>query len=288
LGFLKTFLLYGNIYVVVPILSLFFSTQLIFKGNLEWNSEAAFLLGGSLALYPAHRILSVYLTQKPYRLERLKALQNVKLFLLIPVVSGSLLAFSAFLKLDELNLFLLVLLMFLSVAYSVPFIQLNGKWWRLRDVPYMKVFVVSLVVVLLTTYLAVSAEPELNVHKLILWLLAQFFFILGLTIPFDVRDFDIDSKNGTKTLPVLFGKELALKIATASLVFYELFCFSIYVLFPELPFTYFIVLLLSGFWSTLWLINVKSSSKELFFTWAFEGAIVLQFLLLFAAYTLNQ
>ena len=94
-----------------------------------------------------------------------------------------------------------------SMAYVVP---VFGK--SFRDVPYLKSPVVAFV---WTVFLFVF--PALNEGismEIILWQVMAFFvFFIALTIPFDLRDADLDDPR-QKTLPMLIGTKMSKVVAT--------------------------------------------------------------------------
>lgn len=89
----------------------------------------------------------------------------------------------------------------------------NGR--RLRDIPFFKVFYISL----LWTY-ATLILPAMVVGVSIpfLWLAGRYFFILGITLPFDIRDMEQDQREGLRTFPLLLGWLNVRNLAIGSLV----------------------------------------------------------------------
>ena len=55
-------------------------------------------------------------------------------------------------------------------------------------------------------------------------LLERFLFVFAITIPFDIRDMEIDIKEGLKTIPVIMGKKKAMMIANILLVLFTMIC----------------------------------------------------------------
>lgn len=96
----------------------------------------------------------------------------------------------------------LVPMTIVSLAYVLPFYKTSfGEWVRLRDVPYLKIFLIALTWAFVTEGLpSILADNEIDV----LALLERFLFVFAITIPFDIRDLNFD-KLSLKTLPQLFG-----------------------------------------------------------------------------------
>lgn len=99
----------------------------------------------------------------------------------------------------------------LSVFYALPFIKTSGKRLALRDLPFIKPFVVAAVWAYVVFGLnSKSGQPEL------MWI--GFCYFLGLALLFDVRDMETDTM---PTWPRRLGwrttKWLALIFVTAAL-----------------------------------------------------------------------
>lgn len=95
----------------------------------------------------------------------------------------------------------------LSTLYVVPFFRFKGKKVALRNLPYLKVFIIAVV-----WAFVIVGLPYFNHHKGLLlnsnagWLfLSQFLFIMAITLPFDVRDLNYDLATQIKTFPSKIG-----------------------------------------------------------------------------------
>ena len=88
-----------------------------------------------------------------------------------------------------------------SIWYTVP----AGRFLRLKDVPYIKTFVVAAVWTLVTAWLPVWRPGMVISAPLVAHLATRFLFLLAITLPFDYRDGERDRAAGVKTLPQLLG-----------------------------------------------------------------------------------
>ena len=99
---------------------------------------------------------------------------------------------------------LLLPLAALALGYSLPLLPWRGRWWAVREVPLLKVFLIGGVWSAVTVGL-----PTLALH----WplasqagLLAQrFCLVSALAIVFDIRDFSRDRLTNLRTMPVVLG-----------------------------------------------------------------------------------
>lgn len=94
----------------------------------------------------------------------------------------------------------------ISGMYVIPLI--GSK--RIRDIHYVKIFLIAIV------WSFVSIIPlfsnDINDWKVIVYFIEKVSFLLAITIPFDVRDLEIDKVAGLKTLANFFGTSISYKI----------------------------------------------------------------------------
>lgn len=169
----------------------------------------------------------------------------------------------------------------LAFAYALPLFMLNGKPIGLRNLPGVKLFLISLIwSVSSVIFPIIEAEQQhiinVPVHDIFLLAAKRFLFIAAITIPFDIRDFFQDKLFELKTLPVLIGIKKSHWI-----------CFSFLLLYLIL------LLLFNNTWdlnilaltltilTAAWLI-FKSNFKrnEYYYFFFLDGIMILQFLLL--------
>ena len=139
--------------------------------------------------------------------ERKKWLLAHRKFLLGVVLVSGLAALLLFLKLFALIPLAFILPVFLiSILYSLPFLRVKSRRIPLRDVPFLKVFLIAGVWSLLTVLLPLLiAGEDLGENYNQSLLLRRFLFIFALTLLFDIRDVQKDTLAGTVTFPGRFG-----------------------------------------------------------------------------------
>jgi len=103
----------------------------------------------------------------------------------------------------------------ISIGYTIPF--LSGK--RLRDLNFLKIFLIAIV----WSYVAcLPVIVEIGWTALVIpFLFEKFFFLMAITLPFDIRDIKIDK--GLKTIPKLIGTSKSYALAQ-SFLFLGLLC----------------------------------------------------------------
>src|SRR5690606_39484239 len=98
----------------------------------------------------------------------------------------------------ELKTFLYFFLMgFVSFFYSIPLSGLG-----LRTIPFLKLFLIAFVWAGSSIGLLLVVHHSLIQYQLLFF--SVFFFVIGITIPFDIRDKSTD-ESGLKTIPQVIG-----------------------------------------------------------------------------------
>lgn len=182
------------------------------------------------------------------------------------------------------------LLMFLSSIYSLYFtLQLNleslflfgaigmvsffysGSWnkkgYNLRRLPYLKIYIIAVSWVAMTVVLPWFETGFINIFENSLLILSIFLLIVGMTIPFDIRDLKFDNIR-QRTIPQLLGMRLS-KVISISLVVLSL------VLLLYLSQLFNILLVVSGLFTIFIISRADSKKSEFYYSGLLEGTITL-------------
>ncbi|RWU05679.1 UbiA prenyltransferase family protein [Pedobacter chitinilyticus] len=178
---------------------------------------------------------------------------------------------------------LMVFVGLLSVAYNIPFLSFNQKKIGLRNIPGIKLFLISFVwasscVLLPIVELESLHQIQVPLSETVLLVAKRFLFVCAITVPFDIRDLFQDKLYELKTIPVMLGEKKAWIFCQALLAVYLL----LLVLFTKdinldvIGLT--LTVLLTG-----WLI-FKSNFKrnEYYYFFYLDGTMLLQYLILVA------
>ena len=177
-----------------------------------------------------------------------------------------------YLTIKEL-LFLFHLIIISSLYFTSIKIR-SFKIEKLRNLPYTKVFVIAYVWVGVTFFFPII--EELNFEKSILTIsIERFFFFLGITFPFDIRDVEFDKKANVKTLTTKYGKNITNYIAIVCLLISAILGLYNYKVnlnyLLSVSYIIFIPLVLAS----------RTKSNELHFTGLLDGTMILQFVIVF-------
>ncbi len=185
-------------------------------------------------------------------------------------ISG-LISISALWELADYRVFMLLIP---SVIVGVFYGYKGG----LRRVPYLKVFLIALIWVYTTTFVPLVISDVVFESAQFYFMLSMVLFLLGITIPFDVRDIYFDSPS-IKTLPQVMGEKQSILLSVICVAMSGLM--TIYLLNQG-------VLLITNYLIMLWfpisLLAVgcsKNSRPSLYFTGLLDGLLVLQGILAF-------
>ena len=183
-------LIYSNFFVSLCTFCLCLSTAILFSVNCY--RVCFFVFFATFSTYNFQRIF----TEKNYISKRgVYIKKNKKILIFISLIS-LFFCLNLFLKFN----FLTQLIMCLSaiICFLYPF--------YLRRVPYLKIFLISLLWSI-TTVLAVIIEENIVLNiEVFSHFLSRFLFVFAITIPFDIRDIKKDTST-ILTLPILFGEK---------------------------------------------------------------------------------
>ncbi len=176
---------------------------------------------------------------------------------------------------------LLVFLGIISVGYSLPIFSFHDKKFGLRNIPGVKLFLISLVwslSVVLLPILEIEGQHLLSIstRDTILLIAKRFLFIAAITVPFDIRDLFQDRSSALKTIPVLIGEKRAYIVCQALLLAYLVLLFLFTKNFDSSFFALTATILLSG-----WLIFRSNFKKNEYYYFLYlDGTMIVQFLML--------
>jgi 4-hydroxybenzoate polyprenyltransferase len=280
---LSDFLIYSNLYIAIAAVLMTVQSQIQLGITPSWHPYLFLILFATLFEYNLHKFVGVFFYK--HSLDPVKfgwITKNLKLFYMIFVVSVSgfvLAALFAQLKV-LLVLFPLGIITFL---YSFPVYKKGIKIFRLREVPLVKIFIISFVWSATCVLLPlIQSGKEIEYGSLLSLIFERFLFVFAITVPFDIRDMEGDKKAGLKTLPLLLGAKRSIAAANIAMVIFMIMIFSNYGMNGEIQ--YFTALMISGI-STLFFLNSSSArSHRLYHYGILDGTMIIQALLVMFCY----
>lgn len=206
---LLNFYLYSSIHISLATALLIYISFVI--ANVQVNEN--FLIFGfasTLAMYSLHRIVGMNKVKSFEATGRFAIISQYRSHIILYAVAASGVSAYYFFRLDSNLQTYLILPIILSILYVVPVFL--GKR-RLRDFPFIKILLIASIWSWVTSYIP---SLEQNTDFRLLQLVERFCFIFAITIPFDLRDMEVDKATNVKTIPLCLG---AKKSITTALIF---------------------------------------------------------------------
>ena len=198
---LFNFYINSSIHVALAVCALFCVTQKYFE--LPFDKPLFFVLFyGTITGYNFIKYAGIA------KLHHRSLTENLKVIQIFSLICFVLLLFYLSQLSRNVLLFFIPLGM-LTLFYAVPFTK--GFTKSLRNVPILKIWVIAIVWSASTVILPlVSLEKGIDCY-VVLMLLQRLFFVVVLTLPFDIRDLQFD-KRELQTIPQLLGVERTKKV----------------------------------------------------------------------------
>ena len=160
----------------------------------------------------------------------------------------------------------------LSFFYVIPIIPFYKKSPTLREIPYLKIFVIAFVwslIIVLLPLIDSNSGSTFNWNEILLALLQNFCFVIAITLPFDIRDIDYDNSSKLKTIPRYLGVTKTIILAEFLLIGAIVFLYN-----SNVAAKHFYGLLIGYIITMIVIAFSKKERSELFFAGLIEGLIL--------------
>ena len=186
---------------------------------------------------------------------------------------------SAFLS-KPLVLLSLIPFAIITLFYSTPLMKRRKALFRLREIPGIKIFLISFVwsavTILLPLVFSSGFYIKINMN-LILMFVERFIFVFAITIPFDIRDMHADSLSGLKTIPLWLKERNSIQLANYCILLFACICLFHYY---YLQMYFLIPAFLFAALMTLSFLNHKIWRSMSFYHYGIlDGSLILQYLI---------
>ncbi|MCB0685693.1 MAG: UbiA family prenyltransferase [Saprospiraceae bacterium] len=267
--------LYSNLFIAVCAASLTYQILYIDQ-DFTWISPYVYLVFfATLFIYSFHRIIGfgkLDRTANNRRINLILKFQNhIVLYGLIGLVGLTISAFQI-----TFNSFLwLAIPGILAIIYVLP---IFGRKRRFRDLPFIKVFAIGLVWAWVCVFIPLlHHNHQLHLPHYLL-IIEKLFFIIGITLSFDIRDLKLDQSHQIKTIPVYIGVQRRKILALFLLVLAWMLTYLNYQI-NYLTLNEWIALTLSYLFITVVVWRASENSHDYYFSGLVDGTILLQFIL---------
>lgn len=269
--------LYSNVFIALCGLGFYWRGMLLNGNKIEFDSISLFVFCATLFTYLFIRLVAlrrIRVYQPEHRWNFF--LNNYHTLVAVAVVAGIAMLILYFYLPASVQVTFLVPGV-ISVLYGLPVYRVHGKFVKMRDISLMKILFISFVWAFTGAVLpAVVSGINIFSAQSVLLFTADFCFIFAITLPFDVKDLEIDLLHNVKTIPSLIGAD-----ATYGLSIFLLFLSGVFYairqpsseLFLLAPLT--VSVILAGM--LIYLTKFQNNSRLYF--GLIDGTILLQFLL---------
>lgn len=213
---LTDLILYSSLWISLCAAALVLFTYDVTRSGLRIDALTGFVFCGTLALYAIHRISGIERVRQYEDQGRFAVIRKYRSHILLYGAIGALGAAVFVFLLPWSTMRWLILPCLISLFYVIP---VGGKK-RLRDIPWIKIFLIAAVWSVLTGVIPFVHATDAAVPDILLLFAERATFVFGITVPFDIRDMDADRTSGVRTLPHDLGvggsKLLALAVLLVS------------------------------------------------------------------------
>ena len=206
LGLLRL-LVFGNLWVAFCAVSMYWCTVYLHQMEVQFQLSLS-IFGATLFIYNYHRLFRKEIIYKGYISNRHRWILSHHRLLQAFAIAGFILSVGCFIPyINPTLVFRLSPFLLLSLLYVIPVWKKGKKWIRIRDIPYIKIFLVAAVWSFVTVFLAFLAEDPYWFPGVAEWstALQRFIFIFAITLPFDIRDLAHDRSSGLTTFANTLG-----------------------------------------------------------------------------------
>ncbi|MFT5833223.1 MAG: hypothetical protein ACI97N_000850 [Cognaticolwellia sp.] len=273
-------LFYSNIYIAIAAVAMTWQTQLILFGDFQIDKLSILVFFATMFIYASHRLVGLFSVKHFLEEGRFKVINTYKNHIWIYTGIAFMGLIYAFFQVNFRLQLALVVPGLISLGYVIPFlgIKKGKKKLRLRDLNWIKIFLIAVVWGYVTVILPVLEVRSISWSDLLI-LLERIIFIFMITLPFDIRDLKVDLFNKVKTIPAVYGIPKTMKLVLLSFIFLMILVTINYVLIPPIP-KYFA---LYGLWLSLisTYIFIKISIYKIddyYFTGLLDGTMWIQFI----------
>lgn len=278
-------LIHTNIYIALAAVALTFSSQIHLGIRPQFHPYLFLIFFATLFEYNLHRLITI-LTNPQALLSNKHNWVKDKLNWFYGLMFLSLLGLGISVLAVELQVLLTLMpIALLTLFYSTPLTRSAQGIFRLRQIPYLKIFIIALVWTLVTLLIPVMhAKTSCSFHSIVILGIERFLFLFAITIPFDIRDMKADHAAGLKTIPLQIGEAKSVQLSILILVVLLVWTVGRYSFLQQwgIAFAYAI----SGLTTLLFLTNKRIQKWSLYHYGALDGTLLIQGILMIILYYL--
>lgn len=211
-------LIKSNVFISVAAVALTIETQIQLGMTPQWHPYVLLIFFATLVEYNLHRLITVLTNKEALASDKHRwVIEHRALF--YALVGLSIVGFLiTTLQAQPIVLLALAPFAVITLLYSFPIPITSRGVTRFRQIPYLKIFLIAITWSSISIFLPVSQTQQVfSKPHIALIFIERVLFVFAITIPFDIRDMGTDKKYGLKTIPLLIGERLSIRLSIASL-----------------------------------------------------------------------
>lgn len=279
---LAQFIIYSSLNVSVA--ACLFAAESFYLFELPIHSEfLAFVFLSTILTYSVHRYIGIRRLDKGQLKGRFAIEKKYRNAIGITAMMSIVLLSYLSLQLSLRTLGLFSLTGIICFLYVIPVMHKNK---RIRDLPYIKIILIAFVwsfVAHIPVIELLIDELQVNHSIFGLSFIEKFIYIFLITLPFDVRDIELDKSTGVPTLPSYMGLEKSYRLIYFMLAVDTVLLLSIGYL-KEMNITAYAVLLFSLIFSLIALRLSKGKNSDIYYSGHLDGVIIVRSLFILLAF----
>lgn len=219
------YLVNSNIYISLAAVALTMATQIQLGMRPQLHPYLFLIFFATLCEYNVHRFVTVITQKAALESDKHKWVKDHLMgFYILVFLSVVGFIITVFLAKREVLLGLAPIAL-ITLFYSIPVYGNKKTIFRLRGIPYLKIFMISFTWSAATILLPViHSGQHFPPWHMALMMIERFIFVFAITIPFDTRDMEADKAVGLKTLPLWLGEKTSMALSYIAVLAFTALC----------------------------------------------------------------
>lgn len=278
------FYIYSSVHISIA--ALCFSTEIFFILDLDIQVNfLAFVFAATTLTYSLHRLIGLSKVSHEHSAVRFDFVSKNEFLIKSLVVVSSLVLLYLLISMHLQMIIHFAISGLISFLYVLPVMQSKK---RLRDIPYIKIILIAIVWAYVACIPALTDNEVLSsfFYFIILIFFEKLVYIFLITVPFDVRDYEIDKSMSLKTIPQKIGLHKSYKLIYRAL-FLNCFIWLILNIYLELSVIAFLLILASQVLTFFAIKYTENKLSDIYYSGLLDGMITIRSLIVIAAFSMG-
>ena len=208
------FITRSNLFVAICASSLVWQTMILVSPDSEFYFDVIVVFLSTLFIYNFHRLVKIRQISRDSNVKELES--ETKLYLRMSILS-LLFLLPCFYYFDSWHWLIFCIGGVIAITYSIPILGFKSKKYSLRTAPYVKLFALVIVWMLMTVIFPFK-DANFESPEFVLIMLERLCFLFAITLPFDIRDMEMDRDQQVLTIPLKYGWRRSIMLSNGFLL----------------------------------------------------------------------